>query len=142
MNKEYDLERFKKVHEFDYENALREIRNGRKESHWMWYIFPQLKGLGSSYTAEYYGIEDVDEARLFLEDDYLGKHLLEITGVLLELESDNSVEIFGYPDCLKLKSCMTLFNRVSESDVFKRVLDKYYDGIEDEETLKLLSRGL
>ena len=92
--------------------ALGEIKNGRKESHWMWYIFPQLKELGYSSTAKYYGLTK-DEAKAYIKDEILKSRLLEISQVLLELTSNNATEIFGYPDDLKLKSCMTLFSEIA-----------------------------
>ena len=104
-----NLKRFTEAQYRDYEQALKEIKNGRKESHWMWYIFPQLKGLGRSYTSDFYGIENLDEAKAFLQDPYLGKNLQEIAAALLELDNDNATQIMGRPDDMKLKSSMTLF---------------------------------
>ena len=104
-----NLKRFTEAQYRDYEQALKEIKNGRKESHWMWYIFPQLKGLGRSYTSDFYGIVDLDEAKAFLQDPYLGKHLQEISEALLNLDNDNATQIMGRPDDMKLKSSMTLF---------------------------------
>ena len=137
----YDLERFINAQEDSYEIALNEIKNGRKRSHWIWYIFPQLKGLGRSSTAEYYGIDGIDEAKEYYNNDYLKKHLLEITSELLLLENDNIDYIMGYPDNLKLLSCMTLFNEVDKSnDLFMKVINKYYDGRKDDSTLRLLMK--
>ena len=139
MNKGMKLEKFKKAHETSYERALLEIRNGRKESHWMWYIFPQIKGLGRSSTAQYYAIESLKEAEAFLEDEYLGKNLIEITEALLELDSDNPTEVMGVPDDMKLKSSMTLFELVAgEDSVFSKVLQKYFNGNRDRNTLRIL----
>lgn len=95
---DYNLERFKSAQEYDYNNALREIRNGRKTSHWMWYIFPQVKGLGNSGMADYYGISGIDEARAYLADPVLGQRLVEISEVLMALENKNAAMIFGFPD--------------------------------------------
>ena len=109
----YDLERFYKAQEHDYETALSEIKNGRKESHWMWYIFPQVEGLGRSAMAGYYAIKGREEARAYIEDPILGKHLVEISEALLKIKSDHAEEVMGWPDNLKLKSCMTLFAEVA-----------------------------
>ena len=136
---EYNLERFKSAQACDYGNALSEIRSGRKRSHWMWYIFPQLRGLGHSSMANYYGIECLDEARAYLADPVLGARLVQISEALMELENKDAVRIFGYPDVHKLRSCMTLFDAVSDDgSVFQRVLEAYYRGEKDERTLELL----
>lgn len=138
---EYDLNRFIEAQKDDYEIALEEVREGYKRSHWMWYIFPQLRGLGSSSTAEYYGIDGIEEAKAYLNNDYLKNHLLEISKALLDLESDDIEYILGYPDNLKLKSCMTLFNNVDGTEsVYSEVLNKYFDGEKDEVTLRLLKK--
>ena len=138
---DYHLERFKKAQEYDYDNALCEIRSGRKRSHWMWYIFPQLRGLGHSSMADYYGISCLDEARAYLADPMLRPRLLEICEALMELEDKDAAKIFGFPDVLKLRSCMTLFAAVSEKNsVFQRVLDAYYHGEKDEHTLIIMGR--
>lgn len=138
-NMDFDLERFKSAQKYDYDIALREIRNGRKTSHWMWYIFPQAKGLGHSRMAEYYGISCIEEAEAYLADPELGPRLLEISEALMKLEDKDAVEIFGFPDVLKLCSCMTLFAAVSgENSVFQRVLDAYYHGRKDDRTLKIM----
>ena len=105
----YDLQRFHKAQQIDYPIALEEIRNGQKESHWMWYIFPQLKELGYSSTEKFYGLSK-DEAKAYINDEVLKSRLIEISNVLLELKSNDATEILGYPDDLKLKSCMTLFS--------------------------------
>ena len=136
----YDLQRFHKAQKFDYPVALGEIKNGRKESHWMWYIFPQLKELGYSSTAKYYGLTK-DEAKSYINDEILKSRLIEISQVLLELTSNNATEIFGYPDDLKLKSCMTLFSEIApEIEVFDQVLQKFFSGKKDDKTLKLLGK--
>lgn len=139
MEKSYDLGRFISAHQRDYATALREIQGGRKRSHWMWYIFPQLRGLGMSHTAQLYGIKDLGEARAFLDDEYLGGNLREICGALLELGTDDASYVFGYPDDLKLRSSMTLFKLASQTDtVFDAVLKKFYGGREDSHTRELL----
>ena len=136
----YDLQRFHKAQIFDYPMALGEIKNGRKESHWMWYIFPQLKELGYSSTAKYYGLTK-DEAKSYINDEILKSRLIEISQTLLELTSNNATEIFGYPDDLKLKSCMTLFSEIApEIEVFDQVLQKFFSGKKDDKTLKLLGK--
>lgn len=135
----YEISRFMKAHQSDYQRALSEIKNGKKVSHWMWYIFPQMKGLGHSSMSEYYGIRDLDEARVYLADPVLGKHLIEICEALLSLDTDDAAEVMGQPDDRKLKSSMTLFDAATESlDVFQMVLDKYYHGKKDCRTLKML----
>ena len=105
----------------------------------MWYIFPQIKGLGRSPTAQYYAIQSVDEAKAFLNDSYLGKNLMEITKALLALETNNVMAVFGSPDNMKLKSCMTLFDYVSDTHIFQDVLDKFFDGHQDQRTLRILN---
>ena len=137
------LDRFVEAHELGdpapYSHALREIRQGRKESHWMWYIFPQLRDLGRSSRAYIYGIVDLAEAKEYLQDPYLGGHLREITAVLLQLEENDPVKIFGGIDAQKLCSSMTLFSLAEgEDSVYGRVLAKYYRGQKDPKTLRLL----
>ena len=122
------------------ELALQEIRSGRKRSHWMWYIFPQIQGLGFSSTAQYYAIRDLQEAKDYLAHPVLGPRLREISSALLSLEGLSAHQIFGFPDVLKLCSCMTLFAAVTgENSVFQRVLDAYYHGRKDDRTLEILS---
>ena len=132
------LERFKKAQEEDYETALAEIRSGRKRSHWMWYIFPQIKGLGYSSTAQYYAIQDKKEAENYLKHPILSKRLVEISEELLKIDNDNASEVFGYPDDMKLKSSMTLFYLVSEKVVFKRGLEKFFCNELDKRTVEIL----
>ena len=135
----YDLSKFVLAHRSYYSTALSEMKNGRKASHWMWYIFPQLKGLGKSSTSSYYGITDLEEAKDFLNDAYLGSNLLEISSALLEIECNDASKVMGKPDDLKLKSSMTLFALTSSKEsVFQQVLDKYFGGKMDHRTLKLL----
>lgn len=138
----YDLSRFVRAHQQDYERALREIRNGHKVTHWMWYIFPQLQGLGRSYMSQYYGIRDAGEARAYLAHPYLGGHLEEICRALLSLDSSNPRQVMGAPDDQKLRSSMTLFARVTEENgLYLAVLDKYYGGQPDRRTLDMLRAG-
>jgi len=135
----HDLKRFLSAQEGVYERALSELRAGRKRTHWMWYIFPQIDGLGWSMTARRYAIKSVDEARAYLGHPVLGPRLLRCAEAVLALEGRSVSEIFGSPDDLKLRSCMTLFARVAEpGSVFNRVLKKYYKGVQDEKTLSIL----
>lgn len=139
MNNTFDLSRFVEKHKQSYETAFNEIKNGHKYSHWMWYIFPQIQGLGRSSTSQYYAIKNSDEALAFLNDEHLGGHLIEISQVLLQLDSDNPTEIFGKPDDMKLRSCMTLFASVSDDNsIFHQVINKYFDGKPDKRTLAIL----
>lgn len=134
------LERFVQAQADSYARALREIKSGRKTSHWMWYIFPQLSGLGHSQTARYYAIRDRAEAEAYLAHPVLGKRLLEISSELLKLESSDATAVMGWPDDLKLKSSMTLFSLVSREPVFRQVLEKYFRGEEDAYTVQAISR--
>lgn len=135
----FDLDRFKKAQGKDYPYALQEIKAGRKRSHWIWYIFPQLKGLGFSSMSEYYGIDGRAEAQAYIADSVLRAHLVEISEALLALESNNPTQVMGYPDDLKLKSSMTLFAEVApDIPVFEQVLQKFFAGEKDSRTLKLL----
>lgn len=136
--KAHDLERFTGAQESDYLTALRELRSGRKRSHWIWYIFPQLKGLGSSQFAEYYGLSGIEEARAYAAHPILAARLEEITKVLLELPDRKIEDIFGYPDYLKVHSCMTLFDLVSPESLYASVLNRYFKGKKDKGTLGLL----
>jgi len=141
MSNENNLNRFIDAQERDYQTALTEIRNGRKKSHWMWYIFPQVQGLGFSETSRFYAIKDLDEAEAFLQHPILGSRLIAICNALLGLQSNNANQIFGSPDDVKLKSCMTLFAALSNSDpVFGLVLDKFFNGRKDQKTLQLIKR--
>jgi uncharacterized protein (DUF1810 family) len=121
-----DLQRFIDAQETDYPIALGEIKNGRKRSHWMWYIFPQIQGLGHSDTAKLYAIKNIDEAEDYMNDPVLGQRLIEICTALLQLETSDAYQIFGSPDDLKLKSSMTLFASLPDAyPVFQSVLEKY-----------------
>ena len=137
---EKDLSRFVAAHQRSFEIALNEIQNGKKMTHWMWWIFPQMHGLGKSLTSQYYAIQDLAEARAFLSHPYLGRNLIMITRALLELVTDNPTLVFGRPDDWKLKSCMTLFASISEYDsVFHQVLEKYFCGKQDKRTLSIIN---
>ena len=136
-----DLQRFKEAQKRDFDTALSEIRRGRKRSHWMWYIFPQIQGLGFSSTSAYYAIQNMAEAEDFLNDPYLGANLRTISEALLELDTDDPYQIFGSPDHLKLLSCMTLFEAAEgEGGVFTQVIEKYYNGRRDVKTLDILEK--
>lgn len=140
MNATIDLQRFTSAHQENYATALKEIQRGRKQSHWMWYIFPQVEGLGYSYTSRFYAIRSLEEAKAFLQDPYLGGHLSEICNELLRLETNNATEVFGKPDDIKLCSSMTLFCLAAGSDsVFAQVLDKFFNGKQDAKTKRLLN---
>jgi uncharacterized protein (DUF1810 family) len=135
----YLLGRFVVAHRDDYEQALSEIRSGRKRSHWMWYIFPQIDGLAFSSTSKHFAIKSLDEARAYLDHPVLGPRLLECAEAVMQVEGRTAREIFGSPDDLKLRSCATLFACASPpGSVFERLLAKYYQGRRDEKTLQLL----
>ena len=131
----YNLERFLTAHKYNYENALREITDGRKRTHWIWFIFPQLAVLGYSANAKYYGISGYDEAKAYLEHPILGARLREITMALLQHRGESAVDILGNIDAVKVRSCMTLFDAVSPDDIFQEVLDVFYGGTSDKKTL-------
>jgi uncharacterized protein (DUF1810 family) len=134
----FDLDRFVRAQEADYEPALSEIRSGRKRSHWMWYVFPQFAGLGLSSTSQRYAINSLAEARAYLAHPILGARLNEIAEALLNLQGRTAHEIFGSPDDLKLRSSATLFALVSPDDsVFHRILQRYFDNHQDGKTLEL-----
>lgn len=124
-----------------YLKALSEIEAGRKTTHWMWYIFPQIKGLGNSETANFYAIKDIDEAFEYLEHPVLGKHLVEISKAVLAINDKSAQEIFGSPDDMKLHSSMTLFGQVENADpVFAEILNKYFGGLFDSRTLQIIEK--
>ena len=133
------LNRFLEAQKYSYETALEEIKKGKKMSHWMWYIFPQIKGLGHSETAIYYEIKSLEEAKAYLEHDVLRNRLLQLTDELLLLTTNNPIEIFGYVDAMKLMSCMTLFEYISDIENFGKVLEKFYQGLRDEYTITICS---
>lgn len=133
------LDRFIAAQEKDYETALNEIRRGRKENHWIWYVFPQIRGLGRSPAAQKYAVRDLREAVDFINHPVLGPRLVEICRALLALRTNNVFDIFDFPDNLKLRSSMTLFFRAApDIPVFKAVLDKFFSGVEDTVTLRIL----
>jgi uncharacterized protein (DUF1810 family) len=139
MSDPYDLSRFVQAQESVYKTALSEIASGRKRTHWMWYIFPQLDGLASSPTSKRYAIKGTQEARAYLEHPILGPRLLECATAVVAVEGRSVAEIFGSPDHLKLRSSATLFAvLLAPGSVFDRVIAKYYDGVRDPRTLQLL----
>lgn len=136
---DHNLKRFLTAHQTYYRTALQEIKAGQKRSHWMWFIFPQIAGLGYSETAQYYAIRDLNEAKAYMEDGTLGRNLVEISEALLEVKSNDAGEVMGWPDNLKLKSSMTLFSLAKpECEVFQKVLDKFFHGERDQKTVEIL----
>jgi uncharacterized protein (DUF1810 family) len=137
----FDLDRFLNAQEPVYEHVLSELRSGQKRTHWMWFIFPQIDGLGFSATTKYYAIKSIEEAQHYLNHPILGERLRECAETILAVEGRSISEIFGYPDDLKFKSSMTLFACVPNSPpVFASVLDKYFRGERDVKTLALLEK--
>ena len=135
----YNLQRFIKEQQRDYTTAYVEVSQGKKRSHWMWYIFPQIVGLGMTATSHKYSIKSIDEAKAYIAHPYLGKNLINISKVLLSLDENDPYIIFGSPDYLKLCSSMTLFAEAApEEEVFQKVIEKYYGGRKDERTLAIL----
>lgn len=142
MEKRYDMNRFLEAQRETYNNALREIRQGSKQTHWMWFIFPQLRGLGFTDYNIFYGIENLQEASLYLNHPIQGKRLVEITKAILLIENKTALEILGRPDERKLKSCMTLFGLLPETpECFRQVLEKHYNEEQDERTLQLIKES-
>jgi len=140
MKKENNLKRFIDAQETDYALALSEIRNGKKRSHWMWYIFPQIHGLGLSETSKFYAIKSLYEAEEFLRHPVLGRRLIEICNALLELKNNNPHNIFGSPDDKKLQSSMTLFSLLPNTNlVFQSVLNKFFNSKKDPKTLEIVA---
>jgi uncharacterized protein (DUF1810 family) len=139
MPSENNLQRFLDAQATDYAQALAEIKAGRKRSHWMWYIFPQIQGLGFSSISQRYAIQDAREAAAYIQHPVLGARLVEISRALLGLASSNATSVMGSPDDLKLRSSMTLFAAVPGADpVFQAVLDKFFAGAPDAQTLRRL----
>ena len=143
MSDTFDLTRFVDAQRAVYPNVLEELRDGRKRSHWMWFVFPQLGGLGRSETARFYAISGVTEALAYLSNPLLGARLLECTRTVLEHSGQSARAMFGTPDDMKLRSCMTLFANVApEQSCFQQVLDRFFDGGSDEKTIALLVQPL
>ena|SRR5271157_3670120 len=135
----YNLQRFLDAQKPVYDQVLSELRHGRKTSHWMWFIFPQLEGLGFSPTAQRFAISSLEEAEAYLAHPILGPRLSECTELVTRIEGRQASEVFGYPDDLKFRSCMTLFaHATSQNEVFIQALNKYFGGKSDPATLKLL----
>lgn len=142
MDDYYNLNRFLTAQKIDYQKALSEILNGKKVSHWMWYIFPQFNGLGRSITSKNYAIKSKNEALSYLKHPILGTRLIEITEVFLLIENKTATEILGRTDSFKIKSSMTLFDSVqSQTNIFKKVLEKYFNGEKCQNTLRLLNHS-
>ncbi len=141
MNSDNTLNHFLSAQQSIYTQVLQELQNGKKTTHWMWFIFPQIDGLGPSTTAKYYSIKSINEAKEYIDHPVLGKRLLECSNIILKIEGKSVEDIFGYPDYLKLKSCMTLFNyAVPKHKVFADVLNKYFAGEQDEQTISILQK--
>ena len=137
---EYNLQRFLDAQERVYDTVLNELRAGRKASHWFWFIFPQITGLGHSAMAQRFAIGSLNEAKAYLQHPVLGQRLRECTGLVLNVEGRSAEEIFPYPDNLKFRSCMTLFmSAAPDNALFKNVLLKYFDGKPDQLTLDILA---
>jgi uncharacterized protein (DUF1810 family) len=140
----YDLQRFVEAQNRVYDTALAELRDGRKRSHWIWFVFPQIQGLGSSPTAIRYGITSLAEAKAYLDHEVLGPRLRECSRVVAGIQGASAEDIFGWPDTMKVRSSMTLFARAAESAEvqadFRAVLDRLYGGVEDELTVEQLAR--
>ncbi len=135
----YDLKRFVDAQEISYQHAIAELYDGQKRTHWMWYVFPQFEGLATSHTSKRFAIKSTKEANAYLAHPLLGPRLLECCEAIVELEEQSANEIFGTPDDLKLRSCVTLFAQVcSGGSIFQEVLEKYFDGKPDKQTLNLV----
>lgn len=138
MDDKYNLDRFVEAQRYSFDAALQELRNGRKTSHWMWFIFPQLKGLGRSYNSNYYGLASIDEARAYLAHPVLNERLRKVCNAILELETSDARSVFGGIDSHKLLSSMTIFDIVSPNDIFADVIAKFYRDRKDNRTLELI----
>ena len=135
----FDLQRFVDAQAAVYERVRAELKNGRKQSHWMWFIFPQIAGLGHSAMAQRYAISSLDDAKAYLANPVLGPRLRECTRLVLQVDRKSALQILGSPDDMKFRSCMTLFTRAApEEALFRTALEKYFDGVEDSQTLMRL----
>ena len=134
-----DLNRFVSAQNGVYERALSEIKNGYKVTHWMWYIFPQITGLGQSTTAKYYELHNIDEINEYINNELLMQRLYTLCSILKK-QTNSAEEIFGYPDVLKFKSSMTLFDYYKQNEIFNELLEKFYQGQRDEETIKIIKK--
>ena len=135
-----NVSRFIEAQENTYSAALSEIKNGRKRTHWMWFIFPQIKGLGNTQMSVKYSINDINEAIFYVNHPILGNRLKEITGELLKIKDKSALDIFGSPDDKKLKSCMTLFSIVSQDSIFLQVLNQFFNSEKDGKTLDIIGK--
>ena len=135
----FHLQRFLDAQKNDYADALHEIKQGHKQSHWIWFIFPQMRGLGRSYMAEYYGISSIEEARAYLDNPTLKARLIEISTALLQHKGKSTAyEILGTIDAIKVRSCMTLFDHILPNAIFAEVLDAFYNGERDKKTTQMI----
>ena len=138
---QYNLNRFIEAQMTTYEGAMLELTRGRKDSHWIWYVFPQIEGLGRSDTAKLYSIKSLEEGRAYLEHPVLGPRLVEACEILLSLKDASMDEVMGFPDNLKLLSSMTLFETLSDSNsIFTKIIELYFDDVRDDASLKILQR--
>lgn len=141
MTENKGLVRFLEAQNQLYLKALAEVQNGKKETHWMWFVFPQIKGLGISEKANFYGLANIAEATDYLAHPVLGKHLIEISSALLSLEDKTASEIFGAPDDLKLRSSMTLFAMITDTNpIFGQIIQKYFNGVPDIKTQTIVAQ--
>jgi uncharacterized protein (DUF1810 family) len=138
MGDAHDLDRFVRAQATTFDAALQELRAGHKRTHWMWFVFPQLRGLGHSETARYFGIDSIAEARAYLVHDVLGPRLVECCQAILDVPGRTAHDIFGSPDDVKLRSSMTLFASAAPGSIFETVLDKYFEGSPDSLTIGAL----
>lgn len=136
----FNLERFLQAQDKTYPYALKELQNGHKRSHWMWFIFPQMRGLGHSRISNYYGISGIEEAKAYIENPILNQRLREVCETILALETEDANEVFGGIDSLKLKSSMTLFDMVAPDDIYSKVLDKFFEGKRCKSTQQLINQ--
>lgn len=136
----FNLERFIEAQEKAYHIALQELREGRKRTHWVWYVFPQLKGLGHSQNSQFFGIDGLEEARAYAEHPILGQRLREVAEILLKWPADSVEDAFGYIDTIKLRSCMTLFDIVAPDDIFSLVLNHLFNGQRCKLTMRRLEQ--
>ena len=137
----FNLNRFVVAQDAVYDKVVSELSEGRKRSHWMWYIFPQLKHLGHSYNAKFYGISGWEEAKAYLANPILDARLRKVSEIILALPEDDAREVFGGIDAIKLRSSMTLFDLVAPNDIFSRVLEKYFNGKRDRRTIAIVNEG-
>lgn len=139
MKDKYNLKRFIDAQDQCYGEVLQELKNGRKQSHWMWFIFPQIIGLGRSEISQYYAIKSVEEAQEYMKNEILQKRMNEVCSILLDINTNDPIEVFGFIDSMKLKSSMTLFNIVNpDNTIFIDVINKFYNGEQDINTLELI----